>query len=191
MRTFLLLLLLGVTILVWAKIIITAPRAWRRRKEGGFWAAWKAVALEDRERYRQSQLAKKAEKAKPHLDLTPATDYDPKTGEVYGDGGHASKSRAIERWEASLVQIWSGSEDVEFTYESRSGKVRRKVTVQTVLRNETFSTYLRGFCHVRNEERTFSTDSICTKILVKGKRYDVEDFLSGMLGISDDDLGWT
>jgi len=190
MEIFLVLLAVAAFIFCMCRIISTVPRAWRRRNEGGFWAAWNTVAREDHERFLAKQHAKKAAKARPHLGRTPATDYDPETGEVYGDGRHASRSLAIERWEASLVQLWSGSEDVEFTYESRSGRVRRKVTVQKVLRNDEFTVYLRGFCHVRNEERTFSTDSIRTKILVKGTRYDVEDFLSERLGISYEALGW-
>lgn len=191
MEFFLFLLAVVVFIFCMCRIVSTLPRAWRRRNEGGFWAAWNTVAKEDHERFLAKQLAQKTAKTKSARPQTPATDYDPETGEVYEDARlPAPRSRVIEKWEASLVQIWEGSEDIEFTYESRNGRVRRKVTLQTVLRNDKYNVYLRGFCHVRNEERTFSAYSILTKILVKGKRYEIEDFLSEKLGISDEALGW-
>jgi hypothetical protein len=169
------------------KFIYTAPRAWKRRNEGGFWAAMNAVAKEDRERFLAKQQAKAMSKGKHSRCI----DHDPDTGEVFDETDETlSRSQALERWEASLVRLWEGSEEIEFTYESSSGRVRRKVTLKAVLRNEKFNAYLRGFCHLRCEERTFSAYSIVTKVLIKGKRYEIEDFLSERLGIADKDLGW-
>lgn len=169
------------------KFIYTAPRAWKRRNAGGFWAAMSAVAKEDRERFLAKQQAKAMSKGKHSRSI----DYDPDTGEAFDEADETlSRSQALERWEASLVRLWEGSEEIEFTYESSSGRVRRKVTLQAVLRNEKFNVYLRGFCHLRSEERTFSAYSIVTKVLINGKRYEIEDFLSERLGIADKDLGW-
>lgn len=50
--------------------------------------------------------------------------------------------------------------------------------------------YLRGLCHLRNEERTFNLSNITTKILKGSKRYEVEDFLVDVLDIEDEKLGW-
>jgi hypothetical protein len=180
------------------RIISTGRRGWKRRKEGGFWAAMNAVAKEDRERFLASQQAKAQAKsnAKPkgkrlefRIGVTSSSDYDPETGEVHDDATY-HESQNFADWEASLVQLWHGSIDIEFTYESRSGRTRRKVTLQKVMRNDRGSIYLRGYCHVREEIRTFSRDSIATMILVKGKRYEVEDFVTDFLGITTKELGW-
>jgi len=180
------------------RIISITPRAWRRRHESGFWAATNAVAKEDRERFlaRQKEKAQAKAESKPkgkrlefRIGVSSSTDYDPETGEVYDDASY-HENKKFEEWEASLVKLWNGSLDIEFTYESRSGRTRRKVTLQKVMRNESGRIYLRGYCHVREEIRTFSRDSIATMILVKGKRYEVEDFVTDFLGISTKELGW-
>lgn len=203
--TVVVLLLLCVTALSLLKFIYTAPRAWKRRNNGGFWTALSAVSKEDRERFLAQQKAKPQAKAvtkpatKPatkakgkrlefRIGVTSSKGYDPETGEVYDDA-MSHESKWFEDWEASLVQLWSGSIDIEFTYESRSGKTRRKVTLQKVMCNENGDIYLRGYCHVREEIRTFSRNSIATMILVSGKRYEVEDFVTDFLGISAKELG--
>jgi len=179
------LLLLGVSFFCLGRAVSVARRAWKRRNEGGFWAAQKAVAKEDHESYLARKQAKAQSRAGSHL----ASGYDPETGEVYDDA-ISNQSKRLEEWEASLVHLWRGSIDIEFTYESRSERTRRKVTLQNVLRNERGNIYLRGFCHAREDTRTFSRDSIATMLLVKGKRYDVEDFVVDVLGVSPKQLGW-
>jgi hypothetical protein len=192
------LLLLCIFVFCWWRIFSTAPRAWRRRHEGGFWAAMNAVAKEDHEQFLawQKEKAKAKANAKPkgkrvefRIGVTSSSNYDPETGEVRDDATY-HESQKFADWEASLVQLWHGSIDIEFTYESRSGRTRRKVTLQKVMRNDRGSIYLRGYCHVREEIRTFSRDSIATMILVKGKRYEVEDFVTDFLGITTKELGW-
>lgn len=102
----------------------------------------------------------------------------------------ANKNPNVAKWEQSLKTVWRGSDLVEFTYDSSSGRVRRKVTVNEVLVHPDRGIYLRGFCHVRQEERTFSENNIETKILRKSSRYDVDDYLHNVLGISEKALGW-
>ena len=69
-------------------------------------------------------------------------------------------------------------------------KSRRKVTLSSVMVDATGGVYLRGLCHLRNEERTFNLSNITTKILKGSKRYEVEDFLVDVLDIEDEKLGW-
>lgn len=165
------------------KFLYTAPRAWKRRNKEGFWAAMSAVTKEDRERFLTKQQAKARR--------IPAQDDDQEPIAIYDEPGQgAPRNQALEDWEASLVRLWHGSAEIEFTYDSRSGKMRRKITLEDVFRNDRFSIYLRGICHTRNETRTFSRDYITTKILAKGKRYEVEDFLIDVLGVTEKQLGW-
>lgn len=102
-----------------------------------------------------------------------------------------ANSEYMDRWEQGLSTVWRGSEDIEFTYENRRGeKSRRKVTLSSVMVDATGGVYLRGLCHLRNEERTFNLSNITTKILKGSKRYEVEDFLVDVLDIEDEKLGW-
>lgn len=102
----------------------------------------------------------------------------------------ANANPHVAKWEQSLKTVWRGSDVVEFTYDSSSGRVRRKVTVNEVLVHPERGIYLRGFCHVRQEERTFHERNIETKILRKSSRHDFDDYLIDVLGISEKALGW-
>jgi len=124
--------------------------------------------------------------------------YDPDTGEILELASKKARkapvkanSEYMDRWEQGLSTVWRGSEDIEFTYENRRGeKSRRRVTLSSVMVDATGGVYLRGLCHLRNEERTFNLSNITTKILKGSKRYEVEDFLVDVLDIEDEKLGW-
>lgn len=83
--------------------------------------------------------------------------------------------------------IWEGTtKPTEFTYRNFNGeKVRRKVDVKQVLYDDaTDTTYLRGFCHLRGEERTFKTRNITTMMQVGSSRYEIWDWFYECLDIS-------
>lgn len=83
-----------------------------------------------------------------------------------------------------LVPIWEGEFVATFTYYSaESGRLRRTVTVTTVRQNMRGELYFRGFCQLRNEERTFKVGNIKTKLTVDGKKYDVPVYLESICGI--------
>jgi hypothetical protein len=90
----------------------------------------------------------------------------------------------LDDWKADLKILWQGSAlEIEFTYQSRTGKKRRKVALRKVAKSPRNDLYLIGVCHERNEDRTFNMDNITTMILYKSKRYSHYDFLSEVVGI--------
>jgi len=85
----------------------------------------------------------------------------------------------LHEWEKDLSTIWRGApKTIEFSYESfKEEKTRRKVDVRKIVKNSRGIIYLRGFCHLRNEERTFRADNITSKILESGHHYNVGEWL--------------
>lgn len=91
---------------------------------------------------------------------------------------------SLDDWEADLTTLWEGSPiEIEFTYQSRKEKTRRKVSLEKVARNSRNELYLIGFCHERNENRTFNLGNVTTMILHNSKRYNHYDFISEVVGI--------
>jgi hypothetical protein len=110
-------------------------------------------------------------------------DYDPDTGEVWEEGKEQGRT-FMDAWEDGLETLWRGNEEIAFSYESNDGrKSRRTVTLRRLLRSRNNAIYFRGFCHLRDEERTFADAGITSKITHKGKRYDWEDFVEQRLGV--------
>ena len=93
-----------------------------------------------------------------------------------------SKSDRIKGWKDNLTVLWAGDETIEFTYETRD-KSRRKVTVKEVCVDQKGYLCLIGFCHLRQEKRTFKACNIVTKIKQKSKRYDVDEWIEDVLNI--------
>lgn len=90
---------------------------------------------------------------------------------------------SLNEWESDLADLWEGVLEIEFTYESRKGRERRRVSLYKVRKNSRGNVYLYGHCERANKNRSFNIDYITTKILHKSKRYDVDDFLCDFLGI--------
>lgn len=82
-------------------------------------------------------------------------------------------------WGRELRVIWHGEcPDIEFTYRT----TRRTVTPQYILRHTNGDEYIHGYCHVRNENRTFNLNRLDTKILMKSRRYDPYEWLEKIIG---------
>lgn len=98
--------------------------------------------------------------------------------------GTMDNYKNIRDWENDLTTVWAGEYDIEFTYEKRnSSRSRRKVKLKEVCFDRKSRIYLKGFDYARDEQRTFNVENITTKVLVKSKRYDVDDFLEEFLGL--------
>lgn len=102
----------------------------------------------------------------------------------------ASFDRSFKSWESELTTAWTGdTDDIEFTYVNKKGeRTRRSVTVEELLYNESMEFYIKGYCHVRGEQRTFKADNIDTKIKVGSQRLDFDDWCERKLGIDLYDL---
>lgn len=98
--------------------------------------------------------------------------------------------RSFKSWESELTTAWTGyTDDIEFTYVNKKGeRTRRSVTVEELLYNESMEFYIKGYCHVRGEQRTFKADNIDTKIKVGSQRLDFDDWCERKLGIDLYDL---
>ncbi|WP_270674373.1 MULTISPECIES: WYL domain-containing protein [unclassified Aeromonas] len=98
--------------------------------------------------------------------------------------------RSFKSWESELTTAWAGdTDDIEFTYVNKKGeRTRRSVTVEELLYNESMEFYIKGYCHVRGEQRTFKADNIDTKIKVGSQRLDFDDWCERKLGIDLYDL---
>jgi len=96
----------------------------------------------------------------------------------------AKSYSSLDEWKKDLKIIWKGRRTVEFTYEKfDESKSRRKVDVKQILKDGKNEIYLRGFCHLRKEVRTFNVMNITTKILDKSQRYEVGEWLAFKLNI--------
>lgn len=94
-------------------------------------------------------------------------------------------SKIFDRFEQSLTTMWAGDiKPMEFTYVNGKGeRTRRTVEVDEVSFNDKGQFYLRGYCRLRNEYRTFKVDNIETKLKVGSKRYDFEEWCVYVLDI--------
>lgn len=92
---------------------------------------------------------------------------------------------SFKNWESTLTTVWAGdTDDIEFTYiNKKSERTRRRVTVDEVLMGSGTGFYIKGYCHVRGEQRTFNTDNIDTKIKVGSQRFEFDDWCERKLGI--------
>lgn len=96
---------------------------------------------------------------------------------------------AVSYWENDLATVWNGDEEITFSYLGDSGRTRRTIDLHTVFQDHLMSYYLRGHCHLRNEERTFNLEKIPTMITQKDKKkHKKEDFLSKVLGIKLEEI---
>lgn len=72
-----------------------------------------------------------------------------------------------------------------FTYLSGSGKTKRTVDITQYKRNGYGDEYVAGYCHVRNEHRTFAAGKIQTMMASEGhKKYYFHDWLTNVAGIN-------
>ena len=118
----------------------------------------------------------------PRIDVTMTTKrLDPE----HEDTGPRPTYSTIEDWKGDLRTIWQGDpRTIEFTYGTRDGdKTRRKVDVEQVLVDGRGEIYMRAFCHLRNEPRTFRFDRIRTKILDRSQRFEPYEWLGEKLNI--------
>lgn len=105
------------------------------------------------------------------------TEVNLKTGEVLQPSA-SIKDLKIRQWMKGLKLLWTGQEDITFSYvDSQGERTRRKITILSILGIPKKEVYLAGFCHLREEERVFKISSIKSKILWNGKRYEVYNFL--------------
>ena len=93
------------------------------------------------------------------------------------------KDKSIEKWRKGLMVLWDGAPvSCEFTYKSsKNERTRRKVSIKQLLLGKNNKLYFYGFCHLRHERRTFNIANITTKILHKGKKWYVEDWIYDVL----------
>ena len=85
--------------------------------------------------------------------------------------------RTLDEWKSDQITLWEGStRPIEFSYESGQGRTRRKVQVKRIHQDSSGRWYLHGFCHLRQEDRTFSFDSITTMIKIGNHRLDPYDW---------------
>lgn len=88
-----------------------------------------------------------------------------------------------ESWKRDFEQgqttIWTGSpRTITFTYLDKNfTETKRTVDVERVFDSENGTTYLEGYCHLRQESRTFNVGSIEGRVEFNGKRYDPFDLL--------------
>lgn len=88
-----------------------------------------------------------------------------------------------------LIPLWEGAFDATFSHKNvKNEHVKRTVTIESVRQNLKGEIFLRGLCHLRNQERTFDVLKILTKISVDGKKYDVKEYLKDILRIDIDAL---
>ncbi|MEI9788406.1 hypothetical protein V5094_12085 [Moellerella wisconsensis] len=75
-----------------------------------------------------------------------------------------------------------------FTYLSSSGKTKRTVDITQYKKNGYGDEYVAGYCHVRNEHRTFAVGKIQTMMASQGhKKYYFHDWLKNVAGIDSND----
>ncbi|NDO76133.1 WYL domain-containing protein [Shewanella sp. SE1] len=85
--------------------------------------------------------------------------------------------------------VWKGTtKPVEFTYRNFDGeKTRRRVDVNQVLYDSNADeVYLKGFCHLRNSERSFKVSNIETMLKCGSKRFYWEEWLRWELDLPFD-----
>lgn len=92
---------------------------------------------------------------------------------------------SFKSWESTLTTVWAGdTDDIEFTYiNKKRERTRRRVTVDELLMGDGTGFYIKGYCHVRNEDRTFKVSNIDTKIKSGSKRFDFDDWCDQKLGV--------
>lgn len=74
-----------------------------------------------------------------------------------------------------------------FTYLSSSGKTKRTVDIIQYKKNGYGDDYVAGYCHVKNEHRTFAVRKIQTMMASEGhKKYYFHDWLKNVVGINND-----
>lgn len=113
---------------------------------------------------------------------------EPRSGS--GSARRPAFDPSFKSWESTLTTVWAGdTDDIEFTYiNKKHERTRRRVTVDEVLMDNGSGFYIKGYCHVRGEQRTFNTDNIDTKIKVGSQRFEFDDWCERKLGIDLYDL---
>ncbi len=93
--------------------------------------------------------------------------------------------RTIDEWNADLVTIWAGAPiAISFTYQNNDGdRSRRRVDVDEIQRDHNGEIYLTGFCHRRNENRTFRASRIQSDISINGRRLDPFEWIEETTGL--------
>lgn len=78
-----------------------------------------------------------------------------------------------------LIVIWAGiSDDIQFTYRKDNERDRRTITPTEFGYDSNKQYYIKGICNRSNEERTFKTSRIETKIQVDSKKYTLQEWQS-------------
>lgn len=93
------------------------------------------------------------------------------------------------RYKAKEIKVIAEFPPIQttFTYLSNSGKIRRTVDINQYKKNGYGDEYIAGYCHVRNEHRTFSVRNIQTMMATDGhKKYYFHDWLKNVVGIDSD-----
>ncbi|MFN6803882.1 hypothetical protein ACK4QM_06515 [Proteus mirabilis] len=93
------------------------------------------------------------------------------------------------RYKAKEIKVIAEFPPIQttFTYLSNSGKIRRTVDINQYKKNGYGDEYIAGYCHVRNEHRTFSVRNIQTMMATDGhKKYYFHDWLKNVAGIDSD-----
>ncbi|MGY6481989.1 WYL domain-containing protein [Vibrio parahaemolyticus] len=96
---------------------------------------------------------------------------------------------SVEDWNKELTVVWAGQTDcIEFTYRKYDERERRSISPTEFGFDGNKKAYIRGVCHQSDEQRTFKTARIETKIKVGSKRFELVEWLDSMLGIDTDEL---
>ncbi|EJD6537090.1 hypothetical protein M0L00_RS16095, partial [Proteus mirabilis] len=93
------------------------------------------------------------------------------------------------RYKAKEIKVIAEFPPIQtaFTYLSNSGKIRRTVDINQYKKNSYGDEYVAGYCHVRNEHRTFAVRRIQTMMASEGhKKYYFHDWLKNVVGINND-----
>lgn len=94
------------------------------------------------------------------------------------DKPNTKKAMLIDWAKGLTLLAEANGETIQFTYEKYDEpKERRTIDLMAILQNENGKVYLYGFCHSKQENRTFNIDKITTLIKINSKRIDVNDYL--------------
>jgi len=99
---------------------------------------------------------------------------------------HVTDYNSLDDWRDDLTTLWSGKPHIiEFSYfSSKEEKTKRKAEINRVTEGGNGKIYLQGYCHMRNETRTFDINRITSDIVEEGSSYTDFKWLSEKLGLN-------
>ena len=99
--------------------------------------------------------------------------------EISGSSDTFNSSSGYDNY--TFDTLWSGREGIEFRYKDRNGSSSRRIlTLTKISSNQHGEIYFGGYCHFREEYRTFKIERI-SKIEYAGKKFNAEELLNILL----------